>query len=40
MAYHLEFGADDRTLKAEEVDRVMELLRARLKESFGAEIRS
>ena len=40
MAYHLEFGADDRTLKAEEVDRVMEQLRARLKESFGAEIRS
>lgn len=40
MAYHLEFGADDRTLKAEEVDRVMDLLRARLKESFGAEIRS
>jgi phenylalanyl-tRNA synthetase beta chain len=40
MAYHLEFGADDRTLKAEEVDRVMETLRARLKDAFGAEIRS
>jgi len=40
MAYHLQFGADDRTLKAEEVDRVMETLRARLKEAFGAEIRS
>ncbi|MEK7546187.1 MAG: phenylalanine--tRNA ligase subunit beta [Patescibacteria group bacterium] len=40
LAYHLEFGADDRTLKAEEVDRVMEQVRARLKEGFGAEIRS
>lgn len=40
MAYHLEFGVDDRTLKAEEVDGVMEQLRARLKEAFGAEIRS
>ena len=40
MAYHLEFGADDRTLKAEEVDRVLEQVRARLKEAFGAEIRS
>jgi len=40
MAYHLEFGADDRTLKAEEVDRVMEAVRARLTSEFGAEIRS
>jgi len=40
MAYHLEFGADDRTLKAEEVDRVFEALRGRLKSEFGAEIRS
>jgi len=40
LAYHLEFGADDRTLKAEEVDRVMDVVRARLKEGFEAEIRS
>ena len=40
MAYHLEFGADDRTLKAEEVDRVMEAVRATLKKDFGAEARS
>ncbi len=40
MAYHLEFGADDRTLKAEEVDRVMETLRGTLKREFGAEARS
>jgi phenylalanyl-tRNA synthetase beta chain len=39
MAYHLEFGADDRTLKAEEVDRVLEQVRTRLKEGFGAEVR-
>lgn len=40
MAYHLEFGADDRTLKAEEVDRIMERLRETLKKEFGAEVRS
>ena len=40
MAYHLEFGVDDRTLKAEEIDRVMDLVRARLTSEFGAEARS
>jgi phenylalanyl-tRNA synthetase beta chain len=40
MAYHLEFGADDRTLQAEAVDRVMESLRQTLKQDFGAEARS
>ncbi len=40
MAYHLEFGADDRTLKAEEVDRVMEAIRLLLTRDLGAEIRS
>lgn len=40
MAYHLEFGAPDRTLKAEEVDRVMETVREALKKEFGAEARS
>jgi phenylalanyl-tRNA synthetase beta chain len=40
MAYHLEFGADDRTLKAEDVDRVMETVRETLKRDFGAEARS
>lgn len=40
MAYHLEFGATDRTLKAEEIDRVMEAIRERLKSDFGAETRS
>ncbi len=40
MAYHLEFAAPDRTLKAEEVDRVLETLRAKLKNDFGAEVRS
>lgn len=40
LAYHLEFGVADRTLKADEVDRVMEALRARLTETFGAEVRS
>ncbi len=40
MAYHFEFGAADRTLKAEEVDRVLEALRALLKKDFGAEVRS
>ena len=40
MAYHLEFGASDRTLKAEEVDGVLETLRAKLKKEFGAEVRS
>jgi len=40
MAYHLEFGADDRTLKAEDVDRVMDAVRAMLKKDFGAEARS
>jgi phenylalanyl-tRNA synthetase beta chain len=40
MAYHLEFGADDRTLTAEEVDRAMENLRGALKKDFGADFRS
>ncbi len=40
MAYHLEFAASDRTLKAEEVDRVLETLRTKLKNDFGAEVRS
>ncbi len=40
MAYHLEFGAADRTLKAEEVDRVLETLREKLKKEFSAEVRS
>jgi phenylalanyl-tRNA synthetase beta chain len=40
MAYHLEFAAADRTLKAEEVDHVLEALRAKLKSDFGAEVRS
>ncbi|WKZ28981.1 MAG: phenylalanine--tRNA ligase subunit beta [Patescibacteria group bacterium] len=40
MAYHLEFGASDRTLKAEEVDRVLETLRTKLTSDFGAEVRS
>lgn len=40
MAYHLEFAAPDRTLKAEEVDRVLETLRVKLKNDFGAEVRS
>lgn len=40
MAYHLEFGAPDRTLRAEEVDRVMVSLVSRLKADFGAEVRS
>ena len=40
MAYHLAFAAPDRTLKAEEVDRVLEAMRAKLKNAFGAEVRS
>lgn len=39
MAYHLAFGAADRTLKAEEVDHVMNAINDRLKSDFGAEIR-
>src|SRR5207249_4687093 len=34
MAYHLEFSAPDRTLTAEEVEAMMEKLRAMLKEEF------
>lgn len=39
MAYHLEIGADDRTLTAEEAERVLESVRAALKDGFGAEFR-
>jgi phenylalanyl-tRNA synthetase beta chain len=39
MAYHLEFGADDRTLTAEEVDGLVDGIRKGLKARFGAEAR-
>jgi phenylalanyl-tRNA synthetase beta chain len=39
MAYHLVFAAPERTLTAEEVEAVMDRLRATLKKEFGAEIR-
>lgn len=39
MAYHLEFGARDRTLSAKEVDAFMDDIRGELKSRFGAEIR-
>ncbi len=39
MAYHLEFGASDRTLTAEEVDLQMNVLRDALTQAFGAEFR-
>lgn len=39
MAYHLEFGASDRTLEASEVDAIMDDIRKRLKERFDAEAR-
>lgn len=39
MAYHLEFGAHDRTLETSEVDKAAEAVRKALRESFGAEDR-